>query len=73
MMKAAFHHMSDFVRFIVKRDRIRIPIWLLAITVFTVLTASSFSGLYQTEEERQAIAETMRNPAMTAMVGPGYG
>ncbi|MFA9455440.1 ABC transporter permease [Halalkalibacter sp. AB-rgal2] len=72
-MKATFHHMSDFIRFMVKRDRFRIPIWLFAITIFTVLTASSFSGLYQTEEERQAIAETMLNPAMTAMVGPGYG
>ena len=27
----------------------------------------------RTEQERQAIAETMMNPAMTAMVGQGYG
>ncbi|MDT8861209.1 ABC transporter permease [Alkalihalobacillus sp. MEB130] len=60
-------------RFIMKRDRVRLPIWLLSITLLTIITASSFTSLYETDQERQAIAETMRNPAMTAMVGPGYG
>src|SRR5690606_11914542 len=33
----------------------------------------AFTGLYENAQERQAIAATMQNPAMTAMVGPGYG
>ncbi|MEG0260207.1 MAG: ABC transporter permease, partial [Lysinibacillus sp.] len=58
---------------IVKRDRIRMPIWLLSLSVLTFAVALSFSELYATEQDRQAIAETMKNPSMTAMVGPGYG
>jgi ABC-2 type transport system permease protein len=58
---------------IVRRDRIRIPIWLLALTLMTIVTAPAFEGLYKTQQERQVMAETMKNPAMTAMVGRGYG
>lgn len=56
-----------------KVDRFRILVWILALTLLTVITGSAFTGLYQSDQERMAIAETMRNPAMTAMVGPGYG
>ncbi|KMJ59447.1 ABC transporter permease [Bacillus sp. LL01] len=73
MWKQRFSQTGRLILFILKRDRIRIPIWLLSITLITILTATSFSGLYATDQERQAIAETMKNPAMTAMVGKGYG
>ncbi|KKI90113.1 ABC transporter permease [Bacillus sp. SA1-12] len=73
MWKQQFSQTGRMIRFILRRDRIRLPVWLIALSFITILTASSFTGLYKTEQERQAIAETMRNPAMTAMVGPGYG
>lgn len=73
MSKQLYHNTGRLARIIVRRDRIRIPIWLIAISLITVVIASSFSGLYPTEQERQAIAETMVNPAMTAMLGPGFG
>ncbi|WP_158738698.1 ABC transporter permease [Alteribacillus sp. YIM 98480] len=60
-------------RFLLRQDRIRIPVWLLSLFVFTFLIAESFTSLYPAEQDRQALAETMLNPAMTAMVGPGYG
>jgi ABC-2 type transport system permease protein len=60
-------------RFILRRDRIRLSVWMASIVLLNVLTAASFTGLYMSEEEQQAIAGTMENPAMTAMVGPGYG
>ncbi|MDW0114998.1 ABC transporter permease [Sporosarcina saromensis] len=60
-------------RFILRRDRVRLFVWLFSISALTWLTAISFTGLYQTEQERQAIAETMKNPAMSAMIGKGYG
>ncbi|KHF38166.1 ABC transporter permease [Halalkalibacter okhensis] len=63
----------QMARFIVRRDRIRLPIWILSLALITIVTASSFTNLYQTDQERQAIAETMKNPAMIAMVGQGYG
>ncbi|NMH74686.1 ABC transporter permease [Bacillus sp. RO2] len=73
MWKQRFTNTGSLILFTLKRDKIRIPIWLLSITMMTILTATSFSGLYANDQERQAIAETMKNPAMTAMVGKGYG
>ncbi|MGM0875687.1 MAG: ABC transporter permease [Bacillota bacterium] len=73
MWKLLYSQTGRMARFIVRRDRIRIPIWLISFCFITIITASAFTDLYKSEEERQAIAETMRNPAMIAMVGPGYG
>jgi len=64
---------SSLIRFIIRRDRVRIPIWIVSLTAVTFLTAMAFEDLYMTDMDRQAIAETMRNPAMTAMVGKGFG
>jgi ABC-2 type transport system permease protein len=73
MSKQIYKNTGVLTRFMIKKDWIRIPVWLVAITFITLLTASAFTGLYQSDQERQAIAETMMNPAMTAMVGKGYG
>lgn len=73
MWKQLYNETGTMTRFIIRRDRIRFSIWLIALSLITIVNASAFSGLYKTEQERQAIAETMKNPAMTAMIGPGYG
>lgn len=66
-------HTGTMSRFIVRRDRLRLVIWIVALAAFTWSVALSFTEIYTTEAERQAIAETMKNPAMTVMVGKGYG
>lgn len=58
-------------RFIFRLDRIRISLWLIGLTFFTLVVPISFIGLYETQQARDAMAETMTNPAMTAMVGTG--
>ncbi|WP_301107477.1 ABC transporter permease [Sporosarcina sp.] len=58
-------------RFILRQDRMRFLWWLLGITVMTLLVPVSFAELYPTQQGRDVMAETMRNPAMTALVGPG--
>ncbi|MBS4196817.1 ABC transporter permease [Lederbergia citri] len=73
MASKLYNETGSLTRFIIRRDRIRIPIWLLSLSSVTFLTALAFKDLYATDIDRQAIAETMRNPAMTAMVGKGYG
>ncbi|MGD7022327.1 ABC transporter permease [Rossellomorea vietnamensis] len=60
-------------RFILRQDRIRIPVWILSLSLLSFMTAQSFKGLYPTKESREAIAETMMNPSMTAMLGKAYG
>ncbi|MFB1081746.1 ABC transporter permease [Jeotgalibacillus sp. JSM ZJ347] len=73
MNRKSFHQTGALIRFYLRTDLLRLVIWILSITALTLLTAWAFEDLYQSEAERMAVAETMRNPAMTAMVGPGYG
>ena len=47
--------------------------WLLSLLIITIVTTSAFTELYPSQEEVIAIVEAMKNPEMTAMVGPGYG
>lgn len=60
-------------RFIMRRDRVRIPVWMLSFVIISIIVAVTFTDLYASVEERQAIAETMKNPAMTALFGEAYG
>ncbi|WP_338654874.1 ABC transporter permease [Sporosarcina psychrophila] len=73
MAKHLYKNTGTLSRLIIRRDCIRLPIWLLSLAILTFSIALSFTDLYATEQDRQAIAETMKNPAMTAMVGKGYG
>ncbi|WP_100408116.1 ABC transporter permease [Bacillus solitudinis] len=73
MGKQLYSQTARMTLFMIRLDRLRLSIWLMALSFITIVTASAFTDLYQNEQERQVIAETMRNPAMTAMIGPGYG
>lgn len=68
-----FANTLKLVRFILRRDRISLPIWLISIIGFTAIMPVLFDSMYQSHEERQAMATTMDNPAITVMLGPGYG
>ncbi|MDM5225184.1 ABC-2 transporter permease [Cytobacillus sp. NJ13] len=57
-------------KFIFRLDRLRVPIWVVALTFFTIIVPTAFKGLYSSQQERDAMAQTMANPAMTAMTGP---
>ena len=73
MLKKLTYNMGKYARFILRRDRIRIPVWLISITLLTILVAFAYTELVPTVQDRLVMAETMRNPAVTAMFGPGYG
>ncbi len=64
---------GTLIRFILRRDRVRLPIWIAALLLATVSTAASFPDLYPTVEDRQARAELLDSPAAIAMSGPGFG
>jgi ABC-2 type transport system permease protein len=61
------------IRFILRRDRMRLAIWIFSIVGFFVLTAASFPGIYPTDEGRQGRAMLMDNPTTKAFRGPGHG
>lgn len=72
-MNKLFANTRTLMGGIFRRDRIRIPVWVISIVLFTVLIAVVLPDLYTTDVERQVMAETMKNPAITVMLGPGYG
>jgi ABC-2 type transport system permease protein len=65
---------GTLLRLIVRRDRIRVPLWILGIAGTQVAGAAAYPGLYPDPADRQVQADIMAsNPAMKAMSGPGYG
>lgn len=73
MIKRLFKKTGVLIRFTLRRDRIRISVWLMSLFLVTISVAPAFTQLYSSKVERDAIAGTMVNPAMIAMVGKVYG
>ncbi|API92758.1 ABC transporter permease [Virgibacillus pantothenticus] len=68
-----FKNTGRLLRFLARQNRLRMSVWIVFVVAITLVIAVSFTDLYDNKAERQAIAETMHNPALTAMVGKGYG
>ena len=64
---------GSLIRFVLRRDRIRIPAWLVGITGFLAVSAASVPDIYPTVAERQSRAEFVASPVLTTFAGPGYG
>ncbi|WP_416147438.1 ABC transporter permease [Salipaludibacillus sp. HK11] len=71
MAKNLLARTSHLSRFILRLDRMQIPIWLIGITFFTLIVPIAYRDLYGSQQERDAMVETMANPVMTAMFGHG--
>ena len=68
-----YENTSVLARFILRRESIRTPVWIISILSFTIMMALLIPGLYTQGADREIMAETMKNPAVTVMLGPGYG
>ena len=55
-----------------RQNAIKIGIWLFSIVATTIGVAVAYGDVYKTKADLQASAFTMANPAMQAMLGPGY-
>lgn len=64
---------GTLVRFALRRDRVKLPIWIVGIGLGMLYAVSALPTVYGTAEERQVRAELMDSPAATMMSGPGYG
>ncbi|WP_371102173.1 ABC transporter permease [Streptomyces sp. PU_AKi4] len=60
------------MRFALRRDRIRLPVWILALFLGTLSTANSYKTLYADPEDRANVVSTMDSPAGLAMSGPRH-
>jgi ABC-2 type transport system permease protein len=65
---------GSLVRLVLRRERIQLPVWILAVTGIVAATASSFAQLYPTVQSRQELAATVvNNPSVLALSGPAQG
>lgn len=65
--------LGTLVRFALRRDRVRLPMWILGILLATVGTAVSFPASYPDAEARAGALLTIDNPGTTALIGAVYG
>ncbi len=59
--------------FTAKRDRVRLIIWILGISLFVVSLAILMPELYPEQADKMILAETMKNPAISFMIGYSAG
>jgi ABC-2 type transport system permease protein len=70
---SSFSATGSLVRLGVRLDRVRLVIWIVAISAITYATASAFRELYPTVESRLAFSGTLANtPALVALTGPPF-
>ncbi|QOV36765.1 ABC transporter permease [Streptomyces ferrugineus] len=60
------------IRFALRRDRIRLPVWILALFLGTLSTAQNYKQLYGDPKDRANVVKTMDSPAGLAMSGPRH-
>lgn len=60
-------------RLALRRDRVRLPVWVATLVFFTAYTIFEVQAIYPTPEERQARAAAMTSAAAVMFTGPGYG
>jgi ABC-2 type transport system permease protein len=61
------------IRSMVRQDRVRIPVWIMAIGLSVMGSVASFGQTYPTAADRQARAKVLDNAVAQLFVGPGYG
>jgi ABC-2 type transport system permease protein len=65
---------ATLTRFALRRDRVRILVWIGAIVILVVSTAASVKGLYPTQADLDSAARAAEdNAAAIAFNGPPYG
>lgn len=61
------------IRFTLRRDRVRLPVWVLGIALTVLGSVASFSDTYPTAKDRQARADAIDSAMGKLFTGPGYG
>lgn len=64
---------ATLLRLALRRDRIRLAVWTVAIGLLVTYTVVALDTLYPSAEQRQARAVLMANPASVMLGGPGFG
>ncbi|MCT1803183.1 ABC transporter permease [Kocuria carniphila] len=64
---------ATLLKLALKRDRIRLPIWVVAVGLLLAGGGQELAQVFSSAEERQVRATIMGQPSGIFMGGPGYG
>ena len=65
---------GGLLRFVIRRDRVRGPVWFVALVGLIAASASSVISLYDTADQREVYARLVgAEDAFKAIAGPGHG
>lgn len=64
---------GGLLRLIFRRDRIRLPVWIVSVSAFTAGFLPVYDRFLMKGTDPDVFATMMENPAMVALAGPVYG
>lgn len=64
---------TTLIRFVLRRDRLRLSVWVLALVGIVAASIPALDDMFTTDAERQARAALMDTPTGIVFGGPGYG
>lgn len=70
---AAISGTGVLLRFMVRRDRVRLPAWVLGLTALMGYFVTALEQIYATPEDIRAVAPLLQGPMGALFGGPGYG
>lgn len=70
---ADFVGVGVLVRFLLRRDRVKLPAWTGCLGLFVVYLATALPNVAGTEEDLRGAAQLFADPVGRLLIGPGYG
>lgn len=70
---SSYTNTGALVRLGALRDRIKLPLWVLGLSVFVPYVLTAYTTVFGSPEDRRTILGMLANPATTIFTGPGYG
>ncbi|SEE95922.1 ABC transporter permease [Ruania alba] len=64
---------GHLLRFMLRRDRIRLPAWVIGIGIFVPYFFTAFQTLFPSEDELASLSAFTSGPMIGLLGGPGYG
>jgi ABC-2 type transport system permease protein len=72
-MRGTFENTRRLARLILRRERVMSAVWIIMLVFVSVIVLPVLQEGFGTEFDLLMMAETMKNPAMIALLGPIYG
>jgi ABC-2 type transport system permease protein len=68
-----FTGVGTLVRFLLRRDRVKLPAWTGGLGLFVLYLAAALPNVAGTEEDLRGASQLFNDPVGRLMIGPGYG